>query len=296
MHGVLVRLWQPWLHRAWDQRRIWEHAHVWEDVHLPQDRQQLPVSWGRRLLFPIDEAKERRTLVGRGHAPQGDHHLPAGGGGHFFNEGHDVMYKVCHTGGKGDIPRDVLGGKPVSQDSAGVGDTRLCRARLELGEHAGRGIHVDYLAAAQSQRQTDPSGTATHVEEHVIWLHVGRNDLQVGIKVAVRISAKALRHWAAKAVLQRLVAVDAATLGIHGINESGIGLGSSHSWSLPTNLLRVSTYGASLTLLRGTLRTRSVCAWQAREHPAKLAGCLPADNGGITRERAAPRFTVDAHT
>ena len=156
------------------------------------------------------------------------HHPPAGGGDHFLDEGHDVAHKVGHAGGKGDIARDVRGGKPVSQDGAGVGDARLCCARLELGEHAGRGVNVNDLAAAQGQRQTDPSGTAANVYKHVIWLHVGRDDLQVGVEAAVRIIAKALRHRATKAVLQRLVAVDAAMLGTHGINEGGIGFHSSH--------------------------------------------------------------------
>jgi hypothetical protein len=44
----------------------------------------------------------------------------------------------------------------------------------------------------------------------------------------VRITAKALRHRATKAVTRRLVAVDAETLGTHGINAGGIGCGSSH--------------------------------------------------------------------
>src|SRR4029453_8044918 len=90
----------------------------------------------------------------------------------------------------------------------------------------------DHLAAAQSQRQTDPSGTTTHVYQHVVWLHIGRNNLQVGVKTALWRSAKARRHRAAKAVLRRLLAVETATLGMHGINEGGIGLGSSHCWSL----------------------------------------------------------------
>ena len=68
VHGVLVRLWQPLLHDAGDQGHIREHAHVWEDAHVPQDRQQLPVPRGRRLLFSVNQAEEWRTLVGRGHA------------------------------------------------------------------------------------------------------------------------------------------------------------------------------------------------------------------------------------
>src|SRR5262249_16522005 len=150
------------------------------------------------------------------------------------------MDKVCHTGGQGDIPSHVCGCQPVSQDSADVGDARLCRTRLKLGEHAGRGVDVDHLAAAQGQRQTDPSGAAAHVYKHVVWLHIGRDDLQVGVKAAVWISAKALRHRATKAVRRRLLAVDAATLGMHSLNEGSIGLGSSHSWSL--RLYRKAAY------------------------------------------------------
>src|SRR5262249_47344317 len=126
----------------------------------------------------------------------------------------------------------VWGCQPVSQDSADVGDARLGHARLKLGEHAGRGVDVDHLTAAQGQRQTDPSGTTAHVYKHVVWLHIGRHELQVGVKAAVWISAKALRHRATKAVFCRLLAVDAAALGMHGINERSIGLGSSHSSSL----------------------------------------------------------------
>ena len=149
------------------------------------------------------------------------------------------MDKVGHTGGQRDIPSHVWGCQPVSRDSADVGDARLCRTRLKLGEHARRGVDVDHLAAAQGQRQTDPSGTTAYVYTHVVWLHIGRNDLQVGVKTAW-ISAKALRHRAAKTVLRRLLAVDAATLGMHGINEGSIGVGSRHSWSL--HLYRKAAY------------------------------------------------------
>jgi hypothetical protein len=170
-------------------------------------------------------------LVGCGYAPEGDDHPPTGSRHHFLNEGHDVAHEVRHTGGKRDIARNVCGGQPVRQDGAGVGDARLGRARLELGEHAGRGVHIDHLAATQGQRQSDASGPAANVDEDVIGLHVGGDDLQVGVQAAVWITAKALRHRATKVVLLRLVAVEAATLGMHGINAGGIGFGSSHNWS-----------------------------------------------------------------
>src|SRR5712691_4713150 len=105
--GGKIRLWQHLPHRAWDQGRVRKHAHVWEEAHLPQDRQQLPVPWGRRLLCPVDEAKEWRTLVGRGHAPEEDDHPPAGGGDHLLDAGHDIMHNVWHTRSKGDVARDV---------------------------------------------------------------------------------------------------------------------------------------------------------------------------------------------
>jgi hypothetical protein len=128
----------------------------------------------------------------------------------------------------GHIPGHGWGCQPVNQDRADVSDARLCRTRLKLSKHAGRGIDVDHLAAAQGQWQTDPFSTATHVDHDIVWLYIGRHDLQVGVKVTARISAKALRHRAAKAVCRRLLAVEAATPGMHGIKKGRIGLGRSH--------------------------------------------------------------------
>jgi hypothetical protein len=230
------------------------------------------------LLCTVDQAKERRVLVGRGHAPEGDDHPPAGSRHHFLNKGYDIAHEVRYARSKRNIASDVCGGQPVRQDGAGVGDARLGRARLELGEHAGRGVHIDHLAAAQGQRQTDPSGTAANIDEDVIRLHVGGDDLQVGVQAAVWITAKALCHRAAKAVLLQLVAVDAETLGIDGINAGGIGVGSSHSWSpgVPWHM-RLMWPGKSLFRMAKSSPTMwkqySILAWRSYSQKTRTQLC-----------------------
>src|SRR5262249_18371660 len=101
-------------------------------------------------------------------------------------------------------------------------------ARRALRAHAGRGIDGDDLAAAQGYGEHNTSGTTADLEEEVLGPYVGREDRQVGVQWAVRISAKTPRNRPSPGVGRWPCTVQARPLCAHGIDAGSVGFSSSH--------------------------------------------------------------------
>jgi hypothetical protein len=72
---------------------------------------------------------------------------------------------------------DLPSCQPVGPDEADIRDARGRRILQECLAHRLGRIDDDPFAAPERQGETEASGTAAHVDEHIVRLHVGGDDV-----------------------------------------------------------------------------------------------------------------------
>jgi hypothetical protein len=90
-------------------------------------------------------------------------------------------------------------------------------------------IHDNPFPAPQRHGKTDASGAAANVYKHILWLHVGGDEVQARIQASVGVIPEALGHFAIPASSRRFLPVETYALSVGSIDQCGVGFGGSHA-------------------------------------------------------------------